>query len=66
MLPLELTGVTTIVAVIGLVVVFAAVKERFPVPVEGSPIAVLLFVHVKEVAFVPVKFTFAVLPLQKL
>ncbi len=52
-------GVTVIVAVIGLVVEFVAVKEILPVPLAASPIDVLLFVQLKPVALVPVKFTVA-------
>jgi hypothetical protein len=59
------TGVTTIVADIGAAVLLLAVKFKLPVPFAESPMAVLLFVHVYSVAFVPVKLTEAVLPLQK-
>ncbi len=52
-------GVTVIVAVIGLVVEFVAVKEILPVPLAARPIDVLLFVQLKPVALVPVKFTVA-------
>jgi hypothetical protein len=39
-------GTTVIVEVIGVVPEFVAVNnERFPVPLAGNPIAVLLFVH---------------------
>jgi hypothetical protein len=45
--PLELNGVTVIVAVIGLLVLLTAVKQGiFPVPLAPNPILVLLFVHV--------------------
>tara|TARA_R100000935_G_scaffold30179_1_gene50508 strand:- start:691 stop:930 length:240 start_codon:yes stop_codon:yes gene_type:complete len=46
MLPLLKVGVTTIVAVTGLVPEFIAVKEGiFPVPVDANPIEGLVFVQ---------------------
>tara|TARA_R100000935_G_scaffold42272_3_gene64085 strand:+ start:2717 stop:2974 length:258 start_codon:yes stop_codon:yes gene_type:complete len=46
MLPLLKVGVTTIVAVTGLVPEFVAVKEGiFPVPEDANPIEGLVFVH---------------------
>ena len=65
-LPLVLSGVTVIVAVIGLPVAFVAVKEILPVPVAGNPIVVLLLVQLNAFAFVPVKLTVPVEPTQKL
>lgn len=45
-----LVGVTVMVAVIGEVPVFSAVKlGMLPLPLAANPIAVLLFVHVKLV-----------------
>jgi len=44
-------GVTVIVAVIGTLVLLVTEKDAiFPVPLAGSPIAVLLFIHVQVVA----------------
>jgi len=55
-------GVTVIVALIGAVVAFVAVKlAMLPVPLAANPIAVLLFVHAKVVpATPPTKLTAAV------
>jgi hypothetical protein len=43
--PLLYVGVTTMVPVIGAVPGLVPVNEIFPVPIAGSPMAVLLFVH---------------------
>lgn len=52
--PLELIGVTVIVAVIGLALVLVAVKPIAPDPLADKPIKGLELVHVKDVAFIPV------------
>ena len=63
----ENTGVTSIVAVIGKVPVLVAVNEAIlPVPLAASPMEVLLFVQLYEVA-VPEKVIAAVVePLQRI
>lgn len=53
--PLELIGVTVIVAVIGLVLVLVAVKLMAPDPEALNPINGLELVQEKPVAFSPVK-----------
>ena len=50
-------GVTTIVPVIGAVPVLVAVNEISPLPVAGSPMAVIELVH--EYVVVPPVFTVA-------
>ena len=60
-------GVTEMVAEIGAVPVLTPVNERFPVPSEPSPIAVLLFVHAYDVVptvFSVVNITEPAAPLQ--
>ena len=60
--PAVCTGVTVIVAVTGVLPLFTATKDAIlPVPLAASPIEGALFVQVKEVTLVPLKFTGVVL-----
>jgi hypothetical protein len=64
-MPELLIGVTVIVLVIGVKVVFWAVKFKYPVPLEGNPIRVLELFQEYPVVSVPVKITlFTNSPLQ--
>jgi hypothetical protein len=62
-LPPVYTGVTEIVAVIGVLPLLTAGKLLIlPVPLAARPMAGLLFVQLKDVEFVPVKFTAVIFP----